>query len=272
MVPAMLHPDVVDLRAFYDTQMGHVVRRVIRRRLRGLWPDATGQRVLGIGYPIPYLRPFLGEAERVVAMMPAHQGVVHWPQDGSNLVALTDDDELPLPDGSFDRIVLVHGLETSEHVRHLLGEVWRVMAANGRLLVITPNRRGVWARFERTPFGHGHPYSQPQLNRLLKEQHFSPTVATGSLFFPPTRWRHLVRAPGAWERIGARLWPGFAGALLVEAGKQIYAVRAERERRVLRRKPVILPAGATPREPLAAPVIDINGFSRRSAACGGGNR
>ena len=48
-------------------------------------------------------------------------------------------------------------------------EIWRVLSGNGRLLVIAPNRRGIWARFEHTPFGHGRPYTSSQLYRLLRD-------------------------------------------------------------------------------------------------------
>ena len=34
---------------------------MIRRRLREMWPDLTGQRVVGLGYATPLLRPFMDE-------------------------------------------------------------------------------------------------------------------------------------------------------------------------------------------------------------------
>src|SRR5690349_21547402 len=119
-----MHDDVVDLRDFYATSLGQVARRMIRRRLRLLWPDVANLRVLGIGYSMPYLRLFQGEAERILALMPAAQGVLTWPSDGPNLVALGDEAELPLPDNAIDRVLLVHALEGSEQVRNLLKEVW----------------------------------------------------------------------------------------------------------------------------------------------------
>ena len=47
--------DVVDLRSFYASPLGIVARRLLARAIHGLWPDATGLRVLGIGYATPYL-------------------------------------------------------------------------------------------------------------------------------------------------------------------------------------------------------------------------
>ncbi len=223
--------DVVDLREFYESRRGQVARHLIRHRLRQVWPDLRGQSLLGLGYATPYLRQFLGEAERVVALMPAPQGVVHWPPEGPNLVALAEETDLPLPDYSLDRVLLVHGLEGSESLREMLREVWRVMTSNARLLIVVPNRRGIWARSDRTPFGNGHPYSQSQLSRLLRDNGFTPTRSERALYIPPGGSKTLMRAAPAWERLGARWFPTFSGVLLMEAGKQLYTAREKPARR-----------------------------------------
>ena len=144
--------DVVDLRDFYRTGLGQVARRMIRGAIRRLWPDLHGMRLLGIGYPTPFLGVVLPETERTVAVMPAALGVLDWSPDGRNLVALANEGELPFADYSIDRVLLVHALETSEQVGPMLKEIWRVLAGGGRLLIIVPNRRGIWARLDRTPF------------------------------------------------------------------------------------------------------------------------
>jgi hypothetical protein len=105
------YSDVIDLRDFYQSRLGEVARRLIRQRIRSLWPDVSGLSVLGLGYANPYLRPFLGEAERVLSVMPARQGVLHWPGDGPNIVSLVNEAELPLQNFSIDRVLMVHALE-----------------------------------------------------------------------------------------------------------------------------------------------------------------
>ncbi len=239
--------DVVDLNAFYASRRGQVARRMIRRRIRALWPDVHGLRVLGLGYATPYLRVFRAEAERVIALMPAHQGAMPWPADERRLVALTDEAELPLPDDSLDRVLLVHAVECSEQLRPMLREIWRVLAGSGRLLVVVPNRRSIWARLERTPFGHGQPFSRPQLDRLLRESLFSPLRSTAALYVPPSSPRLMMRRfAGAWERLGERWGLPFAGALLVEAAKQVYAAHPERFARPRVRGYRALTKGAAP--------------------------
>jgi SAM-dependent methyltransferase len=239
----MLHPDVTDLREFYAGALGQTARRLLRTRLRAIWPNVAGQRVLGLGYAIPYLGLFRDEAERVLAAMPAAQGVVRWPANEPSLALLADDLDLPFADMSIERVLLIHALETSDDAHELMREVWRVLTPTGRLLVAVPNRRGLWARFEHTPFGQGHPYTPRQLGRLMRENLFSPTQSEAALFFPPSQRRTLLRAAGAFERAGRRFWPHFGGVVLAEAEKQVYLpVGASKRARERRRAPALQPA------------------------------
>ncbi|KJS35002.1 MAG: methyltransferase type 11 [Rhodospirillaceae bacterium BRH_c57] len=215
--------DVVDLRDFYASRLGQVARRLVRRRVRRIWPDVRGMRMLGVGFATPFLRPFRDEAERVVAVMPASQGVLPWPSEDRNLVTLCEDTVLPFPDRFFDRILLVHSLEQCEPSRVLMREVWRVLADGGRLIVVAPNRQGLWARFERTPFASGRPFSATQLRAALRDALFTPLQTTAALFMPPVEVRLLQAWAGPLDEIGARWFPRIGGVVMVEAAKQIYA-------------------------------------------------
>lgn len=236
-----MYLDVVDLRDFYGGPLGLLARRMIRRRIRALWPELRGLSLLGLGYSAPYLRPYLGEAERTLALMPAQQGVLHWPNEAANLAALVHDDALPLEDASVDRIIMVHALEHSEQRRDLLSEAWRVLAGNGRLLVVVPNRRGLWARFDHTPFGHGQPFTVSQLSRLLREHDFAPARNARALFVPPHSGGLSQRMAPALEQVGARWFPTFAGVVMIEAQKQIYAKPKPTRGRVLSRAKALIP-------------------------------
>lgn len=219
-----MYLDVADLHAFYTSPLGQVAGKLLRRRLRELWPDVRDCRILGVGFATPLLGIFTGEAERVVAAMPAPQGVMEWPGHGGNRVALTEDTSLPFPDCLFDRVVVCHAVEHTDQARTLMRELWRVMADNGRIAVITPNRQGIWARLDRTPFGAGRPSSAGQLSRLLDDALFTVLGTWPALFFPPVS----SRIPATWaqgvENIGEHWFPQFSGVLVAEAGKQIYAI------------------------------------------------
>jgi SAM-dependent methyltransferase len=214
--------DAIDLRDFYASGLGRVARQMITRSVREMWSDVHDFNVLGLGYATPFLAQFRSEAQRVVAVMPAGQGVLRWPREGAGLTTLADETNLPFPDQFFDRVLMVHALECSERTRPMMREVWRVLADGGRLMVVAPNRRGLWARFERTPFGHGRPYSSGQLSRGLREAMFAPYRSTAALFMPPVRSRMILSSAGAWERMGQRWFTTFAGVVVIEASKQIY--------------------------------------------------
>jgi SAM-dependent methyltransferase len=237
--------DVVDLREFYANRLGVVARHFISRGIRRRWTDTGSLRVLGIGYATPYLGLFREEAERCLAFMPAAQGVVKWPSQRPALAALVDDLELPLPDAAVDRVLLVHALEMSHDATALLREVWRVLEGGGQLLAVVPNRRGVWARMDTTPFGHGRPYSRSQITQLLREAWFTPVAWGEALYVPPIPRGWFLRSAVAWERAGATISAPFAGVHIVEATKQVYrAIPARREKRRLvpALEPVLAPS------------------------------
>jgi SAM-dependent methyltransferase len=216
-----MQPASKDLQSFYEEPLGQIARRTIFRRVRQAWPDTRGLRLLGYGYALPYLRPFLAEAERVAAFVPAQLEIesVDLP-----FVALGDEDAWPFVDSLFDRILVIHGLECAESVRPLLRQTWRVLAPEGRIVCVVPNRASLWAQIEYSPFASGRPFSRSQIERLLRESMFAPERWDSALYFPPLRSRRLVRTGAAWERIGKRCWSTLAGVHIVEATKSLYAL------------------------------------------------
>ena len=208
---------------FYGSVQGAVAARLVRERLASVWPSLARQDVLGIGFPAPYLRAWREEAARCVAVTPPQAGPSRWPNGAPSLTCVAEDDALPFPDLSFDRILLVHGLEGAENARRLLREVWRVLRDDGRLLVVAPNRRGWWAYVESTPFGQGQPYSPGQIGRLLAASLFRVERRETALYVPPTRLRAVLRAAPLFERLGHALLPRHAGVTLTEATKDVFA-------------------------------------------------
>src|SRR3954471_23519991 len=136
--------DVIDLRDFYSRRLGIAARELINRGIRARWPRADGQRVLGIGYPTPYLGLFREDAERCLAFMPAAQGVLKWPTARPTLATLVDQYSLPLPDAAVDRILIVHALEMSDDPAGLLREMWRGFAPSGPMIILVPKPPRVW--------------------------------------------------------------------------------------------------------------------------------
>jgi SAM-dependent methyltransferase len=239
--------DVVDLRSFYATPLGEVARRRVSQLVRERWSRCVGLSVMGVGYATPYLDPLREEALRVLAFMPAEQGVVNWPAQGRSSSALVDTSMMPLPDSCIDRVLLVHALEAIDHPRDVLSEIWRILTPGGRVIVVAPNRRGLWARMDTTPFGHGQPYSKSQLRELLRDTLFSPVHWAEALYVPPFARNYLLSAAPAFEALGSRLGLPGAGLHLVEATKQLYRpVVARRARGRLPKFETALAPGSLP--------------------------
>ena len=215
--------EVRELAAFYDGHLGAVARRILLRRLRQIWPNVEGLRLLGYGYGVPFLRPFLFEAERVVAAMPSQMGVMAWPAAGKCLSTLVEEDALAFPDAFFDRVLVVHGVEGAEGLRPLLRQLWRVLAPEGKLLLVAPNRASLWAQVDWSPFGQGRPFSRGELAALLGDVLFVPTAWSRALYVPPFNSPALIGTGAGWEKFGERFFPALGGVHLVEATKSLYA-------------------------------------------------
>jgi len=235
-----MHLDVLDLKAFYYRSMlGRTAQTAVRNRLLELWPEAKGQTVAGFGFAVPLLRPYLPQARRVIGLMPGPQGVMAWPAGQLNVSTLCQETLWPLQTGSVDKLVVMHGLEVSAYPWDLLQECYRVLGPGGSAVFIVPNRVGLWARSDKTPFGYGHPYSLRQLEALLKSHGLTPERHLSALYSLPSDKRFWLRTAGFIERAGQKLPMILAGGvLMVEVSKQIPAPKrpglSEAVRRPLR--------------------------------------
>ena len=243
--------DVVELRRFYAGPLGRAAREMVGRKVDEAWGFATGLDVLALGYATPFVDG-LSRARRIVAAMPAQQGVEVWPAPGrgrggeGNLSCLADEEALPFPNAMFDRVLVVHGLEESDDPLSFLREVWRVLAPSGRVILAASARSGLWSNTEGTPFGSGRPFTRRQLEQLAREAELEPLAWSRALYVPPVAG--LARYAEGFEQLGARLWPQFAGLILLEAVKQTFAVKPKGLRAPAR---VFVPGALKPARALA---------------------
>ena len=184
-----MHLDVQDLKNFYYRQsLGRAVQRVVRKEVVRHWPDTTGQTVVGFGFAVPLLRPFLAKSRRVLALMPGPQGVMHWPAGAPNVSVITDVFSWPVETGHVDRVVLVHGVENCEHPAYMLEEARRVLGPGGGCCSSCQIGQ-VYGRAQMHAFGFGRPYSLGQLETQLRVNGFSPERHSTTLFALPSHNR-----------------------------------------------------------------------------------
>lgn len=239
-----------DLKRFYNGLKGRIIRTLIRDKILSLWPDTSKLNLVGYGYALPYLKPYLENAESVVNLMPAQIGVHEWPSGADNLVGINAEQWVPLETNSVDRILVVHALEFLDYPEETFEDLWRVLKSTGRIMVVVPNRMGLWARADWSPFGQGRPYSARQVENFLSDNLFVHERTSYALFSPPFRNNLLLRGANFFEKIGPYLYPALGGVYVIEASKQIYAntgkgVRAKSRESV--KKPVSVKPVPTPR-------------------------
>lgn len=219
-----MRQDAVTLQRFYASPLGSAASRILSAKLIDLWGDANNLSLLGLGYALPVLDMFGDHPSRSVAAVPFDHGPVHWDPTGRGNAAVSVGDlRLPFPDGMFDRVIVLHGLEETGDPSAYLREVWRVMSPEGRIVLAASNRAGLWARATRTPFGQGRPWSRAQLMNLLSVGLFQVTASSSALYMPPVSTGIVTAAAEGWDAIGRLIAPGLGGVVLIEAVKRLYA-------------------------------------------------
>ncbi|MGB1235263.1 MAG: class I SAM-dependent methyltransferase [Planktomarina sp.] len=218
-----MHLDVRELYDFYyQSALGRAVQQSVRDQLLRMWPDAKNDTVVGYGFSVPLLRPYMESARRVAALMPGPQGVMHWPEGERNISVLCEETRWPIEANSVDKLIVYHGLDTSDHQAAVMEECYRILAENGRAVFIVPNRASLWARREGTPFSVSRPFTAGQLEKRLKWHGFLPGKHITALYQPPSVHPFWLRFGPTIERIGQGIpaWRG-GGVLMLEVEKQV---------------------------------------------------
>lgn len=122
-----------------------------------------------------------------------------------------------------------------------------MLGPGGKAVFIVPNRGGLWSRSDRTPFGHGRPYSAGQLEAQLRQHGFLPERHAAALYRPPSMRRFWLRAGGLLERVGRGMPSVIAGGVvMVEASKRVHQPGGQTVTDRLRRRAVVPQGVAKP--------------------------
>lgn len=237
--------EAIRLRSWYTTPQGQIAALLVGEAMARWLREKQVSHTLCLGFGQPYMEGATEWSKVLVGASPAEMGVAPWPSRGDNRIALVRPDALPFPDEGFDRVIMAHLLEGCVSPQAVLRETWRVLKPGGSLLVVAPNRGGLWARRDSTPFGWGRPFSPRQLHDLIQEALFIPRQSCFALFFPPFFVHRWLGAAGTWEKAGMRWFAPLGGVILCEAEKVVCAITP------LAYKPAVL----SRRYPLRLPVV-----------------
>ena len=230
---AAMRPEVEDLAQWYQSRTGARAALALASAVAPLIHRGTTTRLLALGYCAPLLNGFdLASVERLILACPAEQGGLAWPRAAPNLAAEIDVLAMPFQDALFDEALVVHALEHAAPPRRLLRELWRVLAPGGSIVIVTPNRAGLWVHMETTPFGHGAPFGKNQICGMLEDALFEITHRQTLLAVPP------LPAVAWLDRPAMRLLPKMGGLHIIRATKRegpmpVPVGRARKARRLL---------------------------------------
>lgn len=212
-----------DYEDFYLTRTGRLMRDVLRHKMREIWPHVKGSRMLGYGFAYPYLDLFYPESEICVGAGRIEMGTLTWPNKDQNASLLAASNALPFETAYFDNVILTHALEHAGSIRALLQEAWRVLRGNGRMILVIPNRTGLWSMASWSPLGVGTPYSKSQIEDFLREESFDIESVRPALFALPSTKNFTHKMAPSLEKIGPYIMPALAGVYIIECTKKLYA-------------------------------------------------
>lgn len=215
--------DIKSLLDFYATPLGELVHLYVQDTVDQFLNIKQGS-ILGLGFATPYLKESLFETNQVMAFMPEYIGGITWPTPAASRTAVVKEDSLPLPNKSVDRILLIHGVEFAKNAQRMIGELSRILKSDGKILIIAPNKRGIWSHFENTPFGFGHSFSMSQLSQILSNEGFKCLIKERFLYFPPSQSLYTQSFFAPMEMIGSYLIPKLSGLNAIIADKRTFAI------------------------------------------------
>lgn len=219
-----MRPNVISLRQFYSSRLGRKIKQRLRQLILQHWPEHHQEIIVGVGYALPMLRVLeRAKPSVLLALMPAAQGAIYWPVHSENHSVLADEMMPPFAPNSLHRVVMLHAFEHVAKPKELLQVYWQMLSPGGKLLMVVPNRRGIWSSFSSTPFSRGTPYSLTQMKELLGEAQFTLREHYSTLFAPPSSHALWLRLWPVMETLGRFFCPHMGGVLIIEAEKQIYA-------------------------------------------------
>ena len=222
--------DVTDTDNYYRTPEGVLVADILAADLNHQYSSgrmrtlADTEDQLAVGYPFPLYFP---DQPLPPVFMLAETGVLAWIRGKDVITACVDSESFPCATDVFEQVFVSHALEYVANKAGFLAEIWRCLKGEGKLVMIVPHRRSLWALSDKTPFGQGTPFSRRQLKLILEQAGFEQIQIKHSLYMPPFGTRLPVAMRRRFHMIGRIGWAMFGGVLIASAKKRLYSTHQQ---------------------------------------------
>ena len=218
-----MYQDIIKLEKFYQSELGRAVQDRISSKLKKYIYLHDGEKLGGFGFGEPYL-PHLPKKKVSIFNFFSQQGGIKKNILNEKLFnVLLDGEQLPIEDFFLNHIICIHYLEHSENLKKTLRELWRVLAPEGKIYIILPNKKSSWSFSSQSPFSSGFGFSKNQINQVLEDNFFEIQSIDRLVYFPSWNIRLLLSNRFFLEKIGSYFWRFFNGFYLCVATKRIYA-------------------------------------------------
>jgi SAM-dependent methyltransferase len=141
-------------------------------------------------------------------------------------------DKLPIISDEVDLLCLAHCLEHIKNPHEVLRESYRVLTAEGHLLILGFNPWSLWGiwrlvlRYIKPVPWDGHFISSSRLKDWLALLGFDLLKVEMCFFRPPIRGESLLKRTRWLEWLGKYLWPFFGGSYIILAQKRVMTLTA----------------------------------------------
>lgn len=207
------------LSDFFTTAPGLQLRRWESAQMDSFLSKTTGDCALQLGAPYgavlrnapqPVKLLGLGAKERLSKPAPLPN-------------SLLDFSALPFREASFDLIVSVHAMERTDDATQFFSEVFRVLAPEGRLVLLGLNPWGPWwlrkkESFQR--FGLFKPLTIAQIKKCVAPYALIDRGRFGVYCPSFSDDPHRLARWGWCEKAGDRWWPAMANGFMLSAVKK----------------------------------------------------
>jgi SAM-dependent methyltransferase len=245
-----------NLRIWWDSALGQAFLKSESVAVKKMLPQLFGYHLLVLGEPV-----FV----ECVAESPIRHRVWVHPYLGASKISNTltaRHDKLPILSEGVDVVYLAHGLESINNPHEVLRETFRVLTAEGHVIISHFNPWSLWGlwrwcvRFiKRAPWDN-HLISVSRLKDWLALLGFDVLGVKTYFFRPPVSHAGTLAHLSGLEKIGRWCWPFLGAGYVVLAKKRILTLTPIRPLFKTRQK-LLLPTGIEPARDVSKIMTDV---------------
>lgn len=209
--------DLTYLADWYHSPLGEALKKAEKKELDAVLPQFYGFHLLQLG--ITEQGHWLEKS-----IIPHRINLNPHKPDNSRLsFCYGNFDALPFANDSIDAVVLPHLLEFMPNPKKIIQDVWRILIAEGHIVILCFNRCSMMGirrlfHFNSNPPWSGVFFKRSIINKWLRELGCEFVQTKTFFFLPPFK---AIAKLDFLEAFGKKIWPGCGGVFMIVAKKKL---------------------------------------------------